>query len=248
MTTGLPEDLQKVSDTHKTAVINNQLLRFRVDIAILQETGLPDLGTFVKESILFFKQQKGVDEAREHAVGFACEDLSAEVVFMPQTSIPHKTPRICSAIRKIQTIPNGKQLVILGDFNARVGADHDFWPGCLGHYGVGNMNENRQRLLEICMLHRPCVTNTFFQSVFWRHPRSGRWHQIDLIITRRTLLRNVLSIWSFQSADCDTDHSLVCSNLKLQPKTMHCTKPPINATATQLPAMIDAFFKSSTDS
>ena len=44
----------------------------------------------------------------------------------------------------ISSVPKNEQLVLLGDFNARVGADHDTWPSCLGQFGVGKMNENGQ--------------------------------------------------------------------------------------------------------
>ena len=93
------------------------------------------------------------------------------------------------------------------------------------------MNDNGQRLLEFCTLNHLCITNTFFQTkpqhkVSWRHPRSKYWHQLDLIVTRRVHLNNVLTTRSFQSADCDTDHSLVCSRVRVQPKKMHRAKPP----------------------
>lgn len=89
----------------------------------------------------------------------------------------------------VNTFPKNEHLLLLGDFNARVGADHESWPDCLGYFGVGNMNENGQRLLELCSYYKLCITNTFFQTkplhkVSWRHPRSKRWHQLDLIITR----------------------------------------------------------------
>ena len=47
----------------------------------------------------------------------------------------------------IRNIPSKEQIVVLGNFNARVGADHDSWPSCLGQFGVGKMNEKGQRLL-----------------------------------------------------------------------------------------------------
>ena len=40
----------------------------------------------------------------------------------------------------ILTIPSSERLVLLGDFNARVGADNDSWPSCLGPCGIAKMN------------------------------------------------------------------------------------------------------------
>ena len=120
-------------------------------------------------------------------------------------------------------------LFIAGDFNARVGVDHNSWPTCLGQFGIGKMNENDQRLLELCCHHGLCVSNTFFNTkpqhrVSWRHPRSKHWHQLDLILTRRVNLYSIKITRSYQSADCDTDHSLVCSKVKLLVKSLHRTR------------------------
>ena len=75
----------------------------------------------------------------------------------------------------IRNIPRKEQVVVLGDFNARVGTDHDSWPSCLGHFGMGKMNGNGQRLLKLCTFHDLCITNSFFctkpqHKVSWRHP------------------------------------------------------------------------------
>ena len=75
---------------------------------------------------------------------------------------------LSAAISKV--LPQ-EPLLIFGDFNARVGADHSSWPTCLGHFGIGNMNENGQRLY--CH-HNLSITNTFFMTklqykVSWRH-------------------------------------------------------------------------------
>ena len=107
---------------------------------------------------------------------------------------------------------------ILGDFNTRVGADHEACPTCHGHHGMGKMNENGQRLIELCCHHGLSITNTFFgnkpcHKVSWRHPRSGHWHQLDRVITRRDDLNNVLNTRSYHSADCDADHSQICARI-----------------------------------
>ena len=91
------------------------------------------------------------------------------------------------------------------------------------------MNENEKWLLKFCCIHNFCVTNSFFwtkprQKVSQRHPRSGHWHQLDLIITRCQSLKSILITHSYHSTDCDTDHSLVCSKIRLQSKKLHCSK------------------------
>ena len=129
----------------------------------------------------------------------------------------------------IAATPPSEGLFILGDFNARVGADKEAWPSNIGHFGVGLVNDNGQRLLELCSLHDLCITNTYFANkqhrrISWRHPRSKRWHQLDMILTRRSTLNSVHNTRTYHSADCNTDHSLVCSLVKLKPKPIHRTR------------------------
>ena len=114
----------------------------------------------------------------------------------------------------ISKVPPQEPLFIFGDFNAMVSADHSSWSIFLGHFGIGNMNENGQRLLELYCHHSLSITNTFFMTkskhkVFFRHPISKHWHQLDLVLKRCSSLSNVKLTRSYQSADCNTDHSLV---------------------------------------
>ena len=64
----------------------------------------------------------------------------------------------------IKGIPAKELLFILGDFNARVGADQRSWSVCLDQFCIGKMNENGQRLLEVCCHYSLCVSNTFFNT------------------------------------------------------------------------------------
>ena len=115
-------------------------------------------------------------------------------------------------------------------------------PYCHSHFGVGKCNDNGQQLLELCSYHELCITNTFFGTkphhrVSWRHLRSKHWHQLDLILMRWTHLKNFLVTRTYHSADCDTDHSLVCCKVKLQQNKFHHTKQEgklrINISKTQ---------------
>ena len=56
----------------------------------------------------------------------------------------------------ISSIPSKILLVFLGDFSARLGTDHTSWPSGLGQFGVCKMNDNGQRLLELCTYYNLC--------------------------------------------------------------------------------------------
>ncbi|CAM5077715.1 unnamed protein product [Natator depressus] len=136
----------------------------------------------------------------------------------------------------ISKIPKHKYVFLLSDFNARVGA----WTNSIGQHKTGKKNGNGQRLLDFYSYYYLCVTNSFFQTksqnkVSWKPPRSGYWHRLDLIITRHTNLNTILITCSYQSAVCNTDHSLVCSKVRLKPKKIHRFKvkgcPHINLSA-----------------
>ena len=112
------------------------------------------------------------------------------------------------------------------------------------------MNENGQRLLELCTFHDLCITNSFFRTkpqhkVSWGHPCSKHWHQLDLILVRRAAVKNVLHTRSYHSADCDTDHSLVCCKIRMQPKKFHRKKtkgiPRIDVSKMSQPDLTEQF-------
>ena len=96
-------------------------------------------------------------------------------------------------------------------------------------------------MLELCCYHGLCVTNTFFpckeiHQVSWRHPRSRHWYQLDLVLTKCRDLANVLLTRTCHSADCDTDHSLVASKVRIAPRKLHHSKkkgrPRVNTCCT----------------
>ena len=47
----------------------------------------------------------------------------------------------------LRRISQDDKIILLGDFNARVGRNHDIWHGVIGHHGVGNINSSGLRLL-----------------------------------------------------------------------------------------------------
>ena len=171
MMPSLSQDLQNISDGRKTAVINDKLKRLNVNIATLQETWLANAGTLKERDYKFFWQGKSSNEPREHGIGFAVKNSLLSMVEPGSggseqllnlclnttegsvTLISVYTPTLSATpdakdefyknlASTIRNIPSTEQLVLLGNFNARVGADNDSWPSCLGPFGVEKMNEN----------------------------------------------------------------------------------------------------------
>ncbi|XP_047483378.1 uncharacterized protein LOC125035191 [Penaeus chinensis] len=108
----------------------------------------------------------------------------------------------------IAAIPQLEKLFILGDFNARVGTDHQTLEGIIGRHGNGKCNSNGLLLLKLCETHDLTLTNTLF-------PRSRHWHLFDYVITRKRDVQDVRETRAMCGADCWTDHRLIVSKCKL---------------------------------
>ena len=121
----------------------------------------------------------------------------------------------------LKSVPSQDKLLLLGDFNARVGSDYKTWEGVLGKNGVGNSNSNGLQLLRTCTEHKLLITNTVFRlplrnRTSWMHPRSKHWHLIDYLITRAKDNHDVRVTKAMCGADCWTDHRLIISKLKFR--------------------------------
>ena len=158
-------------------VIDMELSRLQMDIVVLQEMRLPDMGS-VKEKNFSFWRGKLLNETREYGVGFAVRNTLLRSIVPPTVGserilslqlhpsvgpvalISAYAPTLSSTTEvkdkfyddltaTANKIPEREPLFILGDFNSKVGADHNSWPTCLGCFGIGKMNENGQ-CLEFC--------------------------------------------------------------------------------------------------
>nr|VZI31915.1 unnamed protein product [Spirometra erinaceieuropaei] len=146
----------------------------------------------------------------------------------------------------LATVSKADKLIVLGDFNARVGTDHTAWRGVLGPHGLRGSNDNGLLLLRTCAEHRLILTNTFFclperEKATWRHPRSRQWHLLDYVLVRRRDQRDVLVTKAIAGADGWTDHRLVISKMRirLQPRRRPQGKRPpgkLNVALLSLPA------------
>ncbi|XP_078077501.1 LOW QUALITY PROTEIN: uncharacterized protein LOC144499261 [Mustelus asterias] len=121
----------------------------------------------------------------------------------------------------LSAVSSTDKLILLGDFNARVGCNSAFWSGVVGRHGVGKCNSNGLLLMKTCAAHALLITKTTFRlptrnKTCWMHPHSKHWHLIDYVIVRRKDRQDVRVTKAMCGADCWTDHRFIVSKMRLR--------------------------------
>ncbi|VDL92711.1 unnamed protein product [Schistocephalus solidus] len=174
----------------RTALVARELARYKVDIAALSETRLSEQGHLEEVGAGYAFVWSGRSKAEQSDVGVAFviwDDILGRLPCLPQVKQHHQCVRSDATKDKfyenlhalLATVPKADKLIVLGDFNARVGTDQAAWHGALGPHGLGSCNDNGLLRLKICVEHRLLLTNTFFhlptrEKATWMHPRSRR--------------------------------------------------------------------------
>ena len=89
----------------------------------------------------------------------------------------------------LDTVSEHDLLLMVGDFNARVGSTEredreDTWNGVKGFHGVGRMNEAGADLLSFCALNDLTIMNTCFtKKAFTSSPGSIRGASSGTVLT-----------------------------------------------------------------
>lgn len=120
----------------------------------------------------------------------------------------------------IGRIPKHDLIVLAGDLNAKVGGDHMTWPAVIGKFGIGEMNNNGQRVLELCAQNGLLLGATHFQhkdihKYTWKSPDGKIRNQIDHIIVNRKWKRSLKNVRTYRGADINSDHELVVADVQL---------------------------------
>ena len=131
----------------------------------------------------------------------------------------------------LNEVPLNESFIVLGDFNTHVGSRNavevDEWEDTRGPHGCGQLNDAGRELLNFLSLNEATVCNTWFKkkSIYehtWQHPKSKKWHCIDFAIMRRRDLKKCLDSSVKQGAECNTDHNLLSTKIRIsrlyQPK------------------------------
>ena len=113
--------------------------------------------------------------------------------------------------------------IITGDMNAKVGDRNWNFERVMGKHGMGERNDNGERLCEVCDLNELAITETLLppktiHKATWIS-RDGRTRsQIDHIFVNKRFRNSVDDTRVYRSADIGRDHYLVCTTTKLRLK------------------------------
>ena len=115
------------------------------------------------------------------------------------------------------------QLIIMGDFNAKVG--HGAIQNVVGNFGMGDRNENGEKLIEFCKKNNVFVTNTWYEQKIknqhtWNSPDNNTKNQIDYILGNLRYRNSIRNVKVRRSADCGSDHHALVIKIRLKLKTM----------------------------
>jgi exonuclease III len=118
------------------------------------------------------------------------------------------------------TLKKREVCIIMGDFNAKVGEGLDTERG-IGSYGLGERNEAGEKLAEFCEINHMMLTNTYFSHhkrriYTWISPGDRFRNQIDYVAINKERFTSVLDSRAVPGADCDTDHALVVTKIRIK--------------------------------
>lgn len=254
-----------------TAIISKELETARIDICALSEVRRERTGNIVEKDYTIYWSGGNKKEA---GVGFAISNRLSNVTldllpvsdrimvlrlqlksgeFLKLVSVYGPTMQRSNEEKEhfyesLNTVVNANkqdQIIVLGDFNARVGCDWELWPNVLGKHGIGKMNSSGLILLEFCTQNRFTVMGSKFQlrnqfKSTWQHPRSKHWHQLDHVIANKSAKLGINVVKANIIADCFTDHRLiVCTCSFSLKKKKKGEKPPVKPTITMTSEKID---------
>ncbi|CAM4833486.1 unnamed protein product [Rotaria magnacalcarata] len=122
----------------------------------------------------------------------------------------------------INKAPKCDMLLIIGDFNARVGQEqHRTSSSVVGPHAVDTINDNGEHLVDFCSINNLIMCNTFFQhkSVHqksWMHPGSKTWHMLDYTLVNKKFRSSIEDVRVHRTAAgaIGTDHHLLRIKLK----------------------------------
>lgn len=130
-------------------------------------------------------------------------------------------------------------IILMGDFNAKVGYITENFEDIMGKHGIGDRNENGEFLLELCGNFGLKIGGTMFahkkhHKVTWVSPDEKTENQIDHICINQEWIKGLLDVRNKRGADIGSDHHLLTAKIQLWKKRNTSNKKSKYKTARKL--------------
>jgi exonuclease III len=135
-------------------------------------------------------------------------------------SDPQKTSEFYEELEKVIESYAGTDMIIAGDFNAKLGKTTSENEMSTGRYARGIRNENGNYLNELCNKYKFIATNTMFRHkachiTTWQGQRGERkiYNQIDYVLVKENRRHTLSNARSYFTPRVSTDHRIVMCKL-----------------------------------
>ncbi|MGL5901241.1 MAG: reverse transcriptase domain-containing protein [Cetobacterium sp.] len=123
----------------------------------------------------------------------------------------------------VEKYPERDITILMGDLNAKVGADNTGYEDIMGCHGLGQMNGNGERLADLCALNNLVIGGSVYphkniHKATWVSPNHTTENQIDHICINKKFRRSMQDVRVRRGADVASDHHLLVARLKLKLK------------------------------
>ena len=248
-------NVRTMYETGKTAQVVKEMSRYRISILGISEmrwtdSGLTTLGS--GETVIYSgrsdgQHQEGVGiimdrESRKSLIGW--EPINSRIIkarfyskhikttimqcYAPteQATEEDKDMFYCTLQNQIDRTPQHDILIVMGDFNAKIGSNNQGYELCMGREGLGEVNNNGQRFKDICSENGLVIGGSLFQhkefhKTTWISPDKRTSNQIDHIAINKKWRRSMRDVKAVRGADVGSDHNLVLCKLQLKLKRVN---------------------------
>ena len=149
-----------------------------------EKEGRPGVGFAIKKDIVIKLAEMSrpvSDRIMTMRLPLSKDDFATIIsVYAPTMTNPNETKE--AFYNQLASVLTGilltDKLLLIRDFNARIGRDNDKLPLVMGKHGIRKCNSKGELLLALCSEFKLIVTNTMFKQnderkTTWMYPRTG---------------------------------------------------------------------------
>uniref|UniRef100_A0A8D8VL77 Craniofacial development protein 2 n=2 Tax=Cacopsylla melanoneura TaxID=428564 RepID=A0A8D8VL77_9HEMI len=150
-------------------------------------------------------------------------------IYAPTTEYPNEVDQFYLHVSQlIKNIPKHEVLIVMGDFNAKVGKGRV--GNSIGPHGLGETNDSGEKFSLFAGENDLVAMNTFFELpprrlYTWKHPKDGKnghliRNQIDYILVNQRYRNSCKMAKTYPGADISSDHNLLAADFRIKWKKL----------------------------